>query len=146
MSDGAPEITWNGPSGVKANTVAGNTPTTYYVDSKNPNPKCAQDFAKIEKEGGTDNTSWMADNCDLLWIPPVDATGKQFQEQLAALKGDLSQAVEGALTKTLDAAKEKIKQEAMDLAKKKAEQAALRSGGVGRWVLQVLQPGVLAAW
>jgi hypothetical protein len=83
--------------------------------------------------GGTDNKSWMSDNCDFLWIPPGPTSHGDFLKKLDELKGDLAGAVENQLTKALDAAKEKIKQEAIELAQKKAGQAAARAGG--RWVV-----------
>jgi len=90
-------------------------------------------YNKTLSRGGTDNTSWMADHCDFLWIPPGPDSHKDFLAQLDQLKGDLSEVVDGALTKVFEEAKDKIKQEAMELAQKKAGEAAVRAGG--RWVV-----------
>lgn len=90
-------------------------------------------YDKTLSRGGTDNTSWMADNCDFLWIPPGPDSHDKFIQQLDALKGDLSEAVEGALKNILDEAKDKIRAEAIERAQKMAGQAAVRAGG--RWVV-----------
>ena len=112
-------------------------------------------YGKFLSRGGTDNESWMADNCDFLWIPPGPESHQKFLEQLGDLRKDLGEAVEGKLKGMLDGAKDRIKQEAKDLAKKKAGEAAARSGG--RWVAglggaavagwgAVVTEGVATAW
>lgn len=90
-------------------------------------------YGKVLSRGGTDNRSWMADNCDFLWIPPGPDSHQDFLKQINSLKGDLAEAVEGSLKKIAEEAKEKIRQEAFDLAKKKAAKAAAKAGG--RWVV-----------
>lgn len=148
-----------------------NTPTIHYLDSKDVQEYCKNDFNKIKKEcgpddkpdeggkkkirpsirkllgskykdkkygdtlkkGGADNSSWMADNCDFLWIPPGASSHADFLKKIEDLKSDLAQAVDGTLTKVIEEAKDKLKQEALDLAKKKAGQGAVRMGG--RWVV-----------
>ncbi|WP_354684936.1 HNH/endonuclease VII fold toxin-2 domain-containing protein [Cupriavidus necator] len=90
-------------------------------------------YDRTLSRGGTDNSSWMNEHCDFLWIPPGPNSHQEFLDKLNSLKGDLAEAVEGQLTKIVDAAKDKIKQEALDLAAKKAGQGVARAGG--RWAV-----------
>jgi hypothetical protein len=164
-----------GASGGKATKPGGNTPantpTTYYVDTANPNGPCEKNFKTIKdkcgpddkedekgkkkvrpsirkllgkkyaekgygntlSKGGTDNKSWMADNCDFLWIPPGANSHEEFLKKLEDLKKDLTEGIDNQLKKMLNEAKDKLQDKALAMAKEKAAKGVVRMGG--RWVV-----------
>lgn len=91
-------------------------------------PKYAK-HSKTLSKGGTDNTSWMRENCDFLWIKPSATGHEDFLNKIEELKGDLTGAAEAALEEL----KGKVTQEVLEMAQKKGGRLAARAGA--KWVV-----------
>lgn len=83
-----------------------------------------KNHSKTLSKGGTDNQTWLKENCDFLWIKPGPKSHQDFLEKLDALKGDL----DGAVEQALEQVKDKVQDEVWDAAKKKGGKLAARAG------------------